>query len=159
MLDESSQNHRKLDASEGLQDAQLDDGSRIHIVHGDLSHGGNAMVNIRKFTGVPFRSLRELVERGMLDAFAARFLRAAVRANASIVFAGVVVEAAVPEAGTITEVVLVTVAMSAILHGVTAAWGARRYAAWFEDAAARDPGIPEAAQREAPIDHRRSRPA
>jgi pilus assembly protein CpaF len=88
VLDESSQNHRKLDASEGLQDAQLDDGARLHIVHGDLSHGGNALINIRKFTGVPFRSLDELVERDMVDPVAAGFLRAAVRANASIVFAG-----------------------------------------------------------------------
>jgi NhaP-type Na+/H+ or K+/H+ antiporter len=80
------------------------------------------------------------------------------RGLASIVFAGVVVEAAVPAAGSVTEVVLTTVALSVILHGVTAAWGARRYAAWYEGAAARDPGIAEAAEREA-VDHRRSRPA
>ena len=81
------------------------------------------------------------------------------RGLASIVFAGVVVEAAVPGTETITEVVLVTVAMSAILHGATAAWGARRYAAWFESAAARRPEMPEATTPAAPIDHRRSRPA
>jgi pilus assembly protein CpaF len=46
------------------------------------------MVNVRKFTGVPYRSLAELVERDMLDEGAAAFLRAAVRANTSIVFAG-----------------------------------------------------------------------
>jgi NhaP-type Na+/H+ or K+/H+ antiporter len=80
------------------------------------------------------------------------------RGLASIVFAGVVVEAAVPDAGPITEAVLITVALSAILHGVTAAWGARRYAAWFEAATVRDPGIAEAAQPTAPVDHRRSRP-
>jgi pilus assembly protein CpaF len=45
-------------------------------------------VNIRKFTGVPFRSLDELVEREMLDQPVARFLRAAMRADVSIVFAG-----------------------------------------------------------------------
>ena len=71
-----------------MQDAQLDGGARLHIVHGDLSRGGNVMVNVRKFTGVPFRSLAELVDRGMLDAPAAAFLRAAVTAHASIVFAG-----------------------------------------------------------------------
>jgi NhaP-type Na+/H+ or K+/H+ antiporter len=67
------------------------------------------------------------------------------RGLASIVFAGAVVEAAIPRAIVITDVVLLTVALSLVLHGVTAAWGARRYAAWFERAAAADPSIPEAA--------------
>jgi pilus assembly protein CpaF len=88
VLDDSSTSHRKLDATEGLQDAQLDNGARLHIVHGDVSRGGHVMVNIRKFTGVAFRSLEELVQRETLDASAARFLRDAVRANLSIVFAG-----------------------------------------------------------------------
>jgi NhaP-type Na+/H+ or K+/H+ antiporter len=68
------------------------------------------------------------------------------RGLASIVFAGVVVEAAVPNANAITDVVLLTVAISLVVHGVTAAWGARRYAAWFEREAAADPAIPEAAE-------------
>lgn len=88
LLDDSSTSHRKLDPVEGLQDAQLDDGARLHIVHGDLSRGGHLMVNIRKFTGVALSSLDELVERGSLTAAAARFLSAAVRSRLSIVFAG-----------------------------------------------------------------------
>jgi NhaP-type Na+/H+ or K+/H+ antiporter len=72
------------------------------------------------------------------------------RGLASIVFAGAVFEAAVPDAGTITDVILLTVVLSLILHGVTAAVGARRYAAWFEAAAAADPEIPEAAELKAP---------
>ena len=36
----------------------------VHIVHGDVGRGGHMIVNIRKFTGVPFRSLDELVELG-----------------------------------------------------------------------------------------------
>ena len=88
VLDEASASHRKLDASEGLQDAQLVNGARVHIVHGDISRGGHVMVNIRKFTGVPFKSLEELVERGMLNDQVAAFLRACVKANLSIVFAG-----------------------------------------------------------------------
>ncbi|WP_208029148.1 CpaF family protein [Rhabdothermincola sediminis] len=88
ILDDASSSHRKLDPSEGLQDAQLDDGARLHIVHGDLSRGGHTMVNIRKFTGVPFRSLQELVERDTLGAHVAHFLAAAVRAGCSTVFAG-----------------------------------------------------------------------
>ncbi len=51
ILDDASASHRKLDAAEGLQDAQLDNGSRLHIVHADVSSGGHVMVNIRKFTG------------------------------------------------------------------------------------------------------------
>jgi pilus assembly protein CpaF len=88
ILDSSATAHRKLDPTEGLQDAQLDNGARLHIVHGDISRGGHVMVNIRKFTGVPFTDLAELVERGTLDAPVAAFLRACVRARLSIVFAG-----------------------------------------------------------------------
>jgi pilus assembly protein CpaF len=88
LLDESSTAHRKLDPSEGLQDAQLDDGARLHIVHGDVSRGGHLMVNIRKFTGVAFTSLGQLVGHGMMTAHAAEFLAACVRARQSIVFAG-----------------------------------------------------------------------
>ena len=46
------------------------------------------MVNIRKFTGVPFRNLTELVERDMLSTEVGRFLSACVRSRLSIVFAG-----------------------------------------------------------------------
>lgn len=88
LLDDSSTSHRKLDPSEGLQDAQLDNGSRVHIVHGDLTRGGHLMVNIRKFTGVAISNLSELVVRGSLTEEAARFLAAAVRARISVVFAG-----------------------------------------------------------------------
>lgn len=88
ILDDASGSHRKLDPAEGLQDAQLDTGARLHIVHGDLSRGGHIMANIRKFTGVPFRSLPELVERDMLSAQVAGFLAAVVEADLTIVFAG-----------------------------------------------------------------------
>lgn len=88
LLEDSTASHRKLDPTEGLQDAQLDDGARLHIVHGDLSRGSHLMVNIRKFTGVAISSLDELVARGTLSSSAARFLAAAVRARLSIVFAG-----------------------------------------------------------------------
>jgi pilus assembly protein CpaF len=88
ILDDSSTAHRKLDPTEGLQDAQLDDGARLHIVHGDVARGGHVMVNIRKFTGVAFRDLDQLVERDMLSSQVADFLRACVRARLSIVIAG-----------------------------------------------------------------------
>jgi pilus assembly protein CpaF len=88
ILDDSSTAHRKLDPSEGLQDAQLDDGARLHIVHGDVARGGHVMVNIRKFTGITFRSLDELVDRGMMTSAVAEFLKACVQARQTIVFAG-----------------------------------------------------------------------
>ncbi len=88
ILDDAAGSHRKLDASEGLQDAQLDNGARLHIVHGDISRGGHVMVNIRKFTGVAFRHLDQLVERDMLPRDAADFLAGCVRALQTIVVAG-----------------------------------------------------------------------
>ena len=88
ILDESSTSHRKLDPTEGLQDAQLDSGARLHIVHGDLTRGGHIIVNIRKFTGVAFTTLDQLVQRRMMSPEVAQFLAECVRAKASIVFAG-----------------------------------------------------------------------
>jgi len=88
ILDEAAGSHRKLDPAEGLQDAQLDTGARLHIVHGDVGRDGHLLVNIRKFTGVAYRSLDELVDRDMLDTRVAAFLRACVRARLSIVFSG-----------------------------------------------------------------------
>ena len=88
ILDDASASHRKLDPSAGLQDAQLDTGARLHIVHGDVGRDGHVLVNIRKFTGVAIKTLRELVSRDMLDAPVAEFLRACVSARLSIVFAG-----------------------------------------------------------------------
>lgn len=88
ILDDNSTSHRKLDPTEGLQDAQLDNGARLHIVHGDLARGGHLMVNIRKFTGVAYTDLGQLVARGTLTPTVADLLVAAVRSRASIVFAG-----------------------------------------------------------------------
>jgi pilus assembly protein CpaF len=88
ILDDASAAHRKLDATEGLQDAQLDNGARLHIVHSDVSRGGHVMVNIRKFTGVAFRTLDELVARDMLTTCAAQFLRACIKARLTVVVAG-----------------------------------------------------------------------
>ncbi len=88
ILDDASGSHRKLDPAEGLQDAQLDTGARLHIVHGDVGRDGHTLVNIRKFTGIPFRNLHELVELDMLDTRVADFLRACVRSRLSTVFSG-----------------------------------------------------------------------
>ena len=89
ILDENARAHRKLDASEGLQDAQLDSGARLHIVHGDIARDGHLIINIRKFTGVSVHELDELVERGMFGREIAAFLRACVQAKTTMVFSGV----------------------------------------------------------------------
>ena len=88
ILDDAPGAHRKLDPTLGLQDAQLETGARLHIVHRDLSRGGYTMVNIRKFTGVAYRRLSDLVATGMLDGAAADLLAALARAGASVVVAG-----------------------------------------------------------------------
>lgn len=88
ILDDSSRSHRKLDPSEGLQDAQLGSGARLHIVHSDVGRDGHLLVNIRKFSGVVHKSLSELIERGMLDVPTARFLQACVRSRLSVLIAG-----------------------------------------------------------------------
>jgi pilus assembly protein CpaF len=88
LLDDASTAHRKLDPTEGLQDAQLEDGSRVHLVHADIARGGHLLVNIRKFTTLPFHSLDELVARDMLSGQVAALLRACVGARCSVVFAG-----------------------------------------------------------------------
>jgi NhaP-type Na+/H+ or K+/H+ antiporter len=68
------------------------------------------------------------------------------RGLATVVFAGVIVARAVPAAQEISDVALVTVALSIVAHGATAAWGARHYAAWFDGASAGRPGMAEAAE-------------
>ncbi len=68
------------------------------------------------------------------------------RGLATVVFAGVIVARAVPAASEISDVALLTVALSVVAHGATAAWGARRYASWFERASAVRPGMPEATE-------------
>lgn len=88
VLDDASTSHRKLDPAAGLQDAQLDNGARLHIVHSDLARDGHTLVNIRKFTGVSYRDLDELVNLDMLDSTVAGFLRACVRSRLSMIFAG-----------------------------------------------------------------------
>lgn len=88
ILDDAGGAHRKLDPSEGLQDAQLESGARMHIVHADIGRDAHMIINIRKFTGVSVTSLGELVGRNMLEAPVAEFLRACVKAKTTMVFAG-----------------------------------------------------------------------
>jgi NhaP-type Na+/H+ or K+/H+ antiporter len=68
------------------------------------------------------------------------------RGLASIVFADLVATSRLPEQHLIVPVVMLTVGLSVVLHGVTASWGAQRYGGWYSAAAARNPGIREAAE-------------
>jgi len=129
ILDDAAGAHRKLDPSEGLQDAQLANGARLHIVHGDLARGGHLLVNIRKFTGVPITQLEQLVARGTLTTAAARFLRAAVRARLSMVFAGA------PGSGKTTMLACCTAELDPALRVVVA-----------EEVFEADPPLPNVAQ-------------
>ncbi len=88
ILDQAAGAHRKLDPTQGLQDAQLDDGARLHIAHRDVSRGGHTMVNIRKFTGVAYRNLDELAGTGMLDPPTAALLATLVGHGCSMVVSG-----------------------------------------------------------------------
>ncbi|MEX2563312.1 MAG: ATPase, T2SS/T4P/T4SS family [Nitriliruptoraceae bacterium] len=114
LLHDSSGSHRKLDPAEGLQDAQLDDGARLHIVHAEVGRGSNLLVNIRKFTGVAFRSLDELVNQAMMPPEVADLLRAAVRARLSIIIAGP------PGAGKTTLLSCCAAELDPVLRVVTA---------------------------------------
>ncbi|WP_007510292.1 MULTISPECIES: cation:proton antiporter [Pseudofrankia] len=68
------------------------------------------------------------------------------RGLASIVFADLVATSGLPEQHQIVPVVMLTVGMSVVLHGVTAPSGARSYGRWYASAVARNRAIREAAQ-------------
>lgn len=62
------------------------------------------------------------------------------RGLASIIFAGVLVEEAGHEQTQLgVGAIIVTIAFSILLHGVTAPWGADKYAAWHEGRAVKPP--------------------
>jgi hypothetical protein len=51
LLDAASA-RRKLDPADGLEDAELDDDARVHVIHGDVARAERVLVNVRRFTGV-----------------------------------------------------------------------------------------------------------
>ena len=77
---------RRLDVSSPFVDARLPDGSRLHVVTGDVT-GRHLAVNIRKFV-VRAESLDELVRLDTLTPQAARFLEAAVLVGLNVLVAG-----------------------------------------------------------------------
>jgi NhaP-type Na+/H+ or K+/H+ antiporter len=65
------------------------------------------------------------------------------RGLASIVFALLMLHDGPASADVLVDVVALTVGLSVVLHGATAAWAARTYAAWHADAASADPDLKE----------------
>ena len=77
---------RRLDLSQPFVDAQLPDGSRLHVVIPNVTRQHLA-VNVRKFV-ISVSGLAELVRLGTLTEQAARFLEASVVAGLNILVAG-----------------------------------------------------------------------
>jgi pilus assembly protein CpaF len=77
---------RRLDLSTPFVDAQLPDGSRLHVVIPSITRQHMA-VNIRKFV-VGVAGLDELVRLGSLTEQASRFLEAAVASGLNVLVAG-----------------------------------------------------------------------
>jgi pilus assembly protein CpaF len=77
---------RRLDLSAPFVDAQLPDGSRLHVVIPSITRLHMA-VNIRKFV-VSVAGLDELVRLGSLPERAARFLQASVTAGLNVLVSG-----------------------------------------------------------------------
>ncbi len=75
------------------------------------------------------------------------------RGLASIVFALLLLEDGPPAADLLVDVVALTVGLSVVLHGATAAWAAGRYADWHAAAAAANPEL-----REGPVERPQSAP-
>lgn len=80
------------------------------------------------------------------------------RGLASLIFAGVIVEAELPGPGIVVPTVMLTVGLSVVLHGATAAWGAARYGRWYGEAVRRQPGLPESAAVDGAAERTRSSP-
>jgi len=77
---------RRLDLSQPFVDAQLPDGSRLHVVIPNITRQHLA-VNVRKFV-ISVSGLAELVRLGALTDAAARFLEASVVAGLNILVSG-----------------------------------------------------------------------
>jgi sodium/hydrogen antiporter len=65
------------------------------------------------------------------------------RGLASIVFGLLMLHDGPPAAEVLVDVIALTVGLSVVLHGATAAWAARTYAAWHAIASAADPDLRE----------------
>ena len=67
LLDDASIAHRMPNPADGLQDTQLDNGARVHIVEGDVASIWHVLVNVRKFTGIPQERRHPRCQHAPLD--------------------------------------------------------------------------------------------
>jgi pilus assembly protein CpaF len=81
-----SSSGRRLDVSQPFVDAMLPGGHRLHVVLDGIARGFVA-VNIRKFVARA-HSVDDLVQLGTLDAAAAHFLDASVKAGLNVIVSG-----------------------------------------------------------------------
>ena len=77
---------RRVDLSQPFVDASLTDGSRVHVVIPDITRE-HWSVNIRKFSR-SIRELADLVERGVLTAEAAAFLKEQICSGQTVLVSG-----------------------------------------------------------------------
>jgi pilus assembly protein CpaF len=77
---------RRLDRATPFVDAELEDGSRLHVVIPDITRK-HWSVNIRRFPNKLWR-LKHLVDREVLDIRRARFLAGQIRAGKNILVSG-----------------------------------------------------------------------
>lgn len=88
MIETSVGSSRQLDPSLGVQDAQLPDGTRLHIIHPELTQNLSFAVSIRKFAKNSLSSIAEIVEKGSLSPQAGDFLFRAASQGATILISG-----------------------------------------------------------------------
>lgn len=88
MLETSVGSTRQLDPSLGVQDAQLPDGTRLHIVHPELTRNFSFAVSIRKFAKNSLRNIADFVEVGSISPQAGDFLYRAVASGATVLISG-----------------------------------------------------------------------
>ncbi|TAN20545.1 MAG: CpaF family protein [Actinomycetota bacterium] len=88
ILETSVGSTRQLDPSLGVQDAQLPDGTRIHIVHPELTQNFSFAVSIRKFAKHSLNSIEDFVNIGSLSPQAGDFLFRSVASGATILISG-----------------------------------------------------------------------
>ncbi len=88
LLDSSMSSQKKLDPALGVQDAQLPDGSRVHVVHPELVAQNHMLVNIRKFQTSKGVTLGDLENQGFVSNDCRDFLTHAIANGASVVISG-----------------------------------------------------------------------
>lgn len=88
MLETSVGSIRQLDPTLGIQDARLQDGTRLHIVHPELTSNYSFAVSIRKFAKNSLNDIADLVDIGTLSPQVGDFLFRCAQEGATILISG-----------------------------------------------------------------------